>query len=330
MTLNFDHHCPLNSAATEAPAGSPVDQSASTQHASPMRPTFSAPLRLLASGLVLAASLSSVVLAGDDEKDSSESKLATAKLAETGELTTALTDRIYRGSGSINLLKDVSAANLERYLTSNGGLYLGIDVNEDQSGNENRDSVGLAIRQMELVVKTTAGTFSFNDFVTSTSANLRERGSSESKDFYTAFGRGGSSDSEREDAKGQLARMDDVIGIRNVDLKGTILSAELNVRFLDTETAKGKEGTYGNEGFFDFSGGFEDFALLGKKDAAVLEESNFGINAAPNDIKFAQGKGVVSGGTDVPSAPGTPAPPLLLLGAMAAVVVFKSKRHAAA
>jgi len=109
------------------------------------------------------------------------------------QIPTVLTDKVFKGSGTIDLLKDVSSAELQQYLTGTGGLLLGVDVNEAADGNESSTSAGIAIKQLELVLRTTAGTFSFSDFFTSTTAMIQEAGTSGAQVFYTVFGKTGSS-----------------------------------------------------------------------------------------------------------------------------------------
>jgi hypothetical protein len=231
------------------------------------------------------------------------------------QLPTTLTDKIFKGGGTIDLLKDMSAVNLQQYINSNGGLLLGVDLNEDAGGNESRDSVGVAIKQLELVVTTTAGTFSFSDFLTSTTASIKEAGAATAQDYYTLFGKMGSS--QITGGSADLSKLDDVVRLQNVSIQGTILSAQLKVKFLDTASTR----TEGNETFFDWSDGFEDFALLGQKDAALLESANFGLTSAPSGITY-----TVTGSVVTPPAPGAPAPPMGLLAAMAAIVAWKSRR----
>src|SRR5512133_2698255 len=47
------------------------------------------------------------------------------------QIPAVLTDRIYQGSGTINLLKDVSSSTLQSYLQNNGIARLGVDLNEN-------------------------------------------------------------------------------------------------------------------------------------------------------------------------------------------------------
>lgn len=258
-----------------------------------------------------------------------------------------LTDKIYQGSGTIDLLKDVSATALQSYLTSGGKLILGVDVNENEAGNESRESLGIAIKQMQLVITTTAGTFTFGDFWTSTTASIREAGSSTAQNYYTLFGDSGSSQITGG-SNSDLGNLDDVVEVRNVAFSGTILSAKVNVNFLNTA----KTSTQGNETFFDYSGGFEDFTLLGAADAYAVESANIGLTAAPSGITYT-GETVTAPTTTTtmttpdaetvtadtttttsttttsggPSAPGAPAPPWVLLLGLAGLVAWKRRTH---
>jgi hypothetical protein len=234
------------------------------------------------------------------------------------QIPTTLTDKIYKGSGSIDLLKDVSAASLQDYLTGNGELILGVDLNENASGNENSDSVGIAIEQLELVITTTAGTFSFSDFWTSTTANIQEAGSSTANEFYTLFGHSGSSTITGGTTGFDLGSFDDVVELRNISFTGTLISAQVNVTFLNTANTS----TQGNETFFDYSGGFEDFALIGRDEAYALEMAGAGLAAAPSGVSYTA-ESVAAPAT----APGAPAPPFVLLAALAALVVWKTRGH---
>ena len=243
------------------------------------------------------------------------------------QIPTVLTDKIYQGVGTINLLKNVSAATLQQYISANGGLLLGVDVNENEAGNESRTSLGIALKQVQLVITTTAGTFSYGDFLTSTTAMIRESGSASAQEFYTLFGKSGSSQINGGSAGFDLGAFDDVLRLQNVVLQGTILSAHLNVTFLSTATGR----TAGaNEQFFDFSGGFEDFALLGQQDAAILAAANFGKADAPAGITYTESAPVVTAPTTsgTTSTPATPAPPLWIMGAFAAASFLIGRRYA--
>jgi hypothetical protein len=203
----------------------------------------------------------------------------------------------------IDLMNDVSGSELGQYIDANGGLLLGIDLNDTAAGNESADSVGMAIKQMELVLTTTEGVFTFDEFYTSTTALIQEAGADSAQEFHTLFGTMGSNNINSGTSGFDVSVFDDVIEMRNISFTGEILDAQLNVTFLDTA----KTGVEGNETFFDFSDGFEDFALLTEEDAMLLEEANLGGDSAPQAITF----------TDSSTPPGAPLPPwpaLAMLG----------------
>lgn len=255
-----------------------------------------------------------------------------------------LTDAIYSGDGVIDLLKDISGAQLQQYFTETGGLLLlGADVNEDNSGNESSTSLGIAIKQVQLSISTTAGDFTFSDFFTSTTAMLREAGSTTASEYYTMFGQGGSSTLTGAE-NFSLARFDDVMWLENVAITGTITGAQLHITFLETPN----KAATAAESFFDFSGGFEDFALLSTANAALLESANIGIAAAPSTVTYATadpvttaiaaalppppgptdpGGGTTDGGGGVIVPPAAPSPPLLMLAGMAWLVAWRFKRQ---
>ena len=90
--------------------------------------------------------------------------LVTATAAQA-QIPTILTDTIKQGDGVIDVIQDVSPASLQDYL-SDGTVFLGVDVNEDASGLEKASSQGVAIKEVELLIQTTAGDFSFTSFYT--------------------------------------------------------------------------------------------------------------------------------------------------------------------
>lgn len=79
------------------------------------------------------------------------------------EIPGVLTDKIHRGSGVIDLMKDFSGAQFSEYLKTYGNLYLAADINENASGNETSRSQGVALKEMRLLLSTTDGDFSFGD-----------------------------------------------------------------------------------------------------------------------------------------------------------------------
>lgn len=202
-------------------------------------------------------------------------------LAQSIESRT-LTDKIYKGDGVIDLMKDIGGTDLASYFKQTGGLLLlGADVNEDASGNESSKSLGIAIKEARLSIRTTEGDFTFKDFLTSTSAKMREAGSSNEREYATLFGQGGSSQITGS-GKLDISKFDDVLWFEDIEYKGRITSASLSISFLPTPNTK----PTANESFFDFSGGFEDFALFNVADAVLVEKANIGLAGAPSGVKF--------------------------------------------
>ena len=259
--------------------------------------------------------------------------------------STNLTDKIYQGDGVINLLKNISGSNLSNYFNQTGGLLLlGADVNENQSGNENKDSLGVAIKQAQLRITTTNGDFSFGDFFTSTTAMLRENGSSTPQQYYTLFGTAGSNTITGSTSSFDLSKFDDVLWLENIAFTGDILSASLRITLLDPPS----RNPTASEQFFDFSGGFEEFALLSVADAVILENANLGMGALAPDISFGSTTTVtesltskeviepaveesapipvVSSPPAAMTTPAAPAPPWTVVLAMAGIVLFRLKR----
>jgi hypothetical protein len=221
------------------------------------------------------------------------------------EIPTVLTDKIRNGDGVIDLFQDVTGDELQQYLQGET-VYLGVDLNEDASGNESSTSAGVAIQEMELIIHTTEGDISFTEFYTNTTAMIQESGSTEAQEYYTLFGSAGSSDITSSTSNFDLSTFDDVIMLQNVQVSGEIIGAELRVTFLDTAR------TGENETFFDYSAGFEEFAILSSSDASTLDSEGIGLADAPQNISY---------NVDAPS--GTPEPAWFLMAVMPAIFLWR-------
>jgi hypothetical protein len=250
----------------------------------------------------------------------------------------ALTDTIKKGEGTIDLLKDISGADLQKYFDQTGGLLLlGAGLNEDNSGAENRDSLGVAIQQIQLTISTTNGDFKFSEVFTSTMASLRDGDGEKASNYYTMFGQNGKNELSGEGSM-DLTNLEDVMWMTGIDLSGTIKEAKLEIRFVETPEKKGTV----TEEFFDYSGGFENFALLSAADAALLESQSIGEKKVSDAVKFTNadpvsvaiaaaianengGNGGNGGGVVVP--PGAPNPPLMILAGMGLLMVWRNQRQ---
>lgn len=192
------------------------------------------------------------------------------------DLPAPLTDRIFKGAGVVDLLKDVSASELTSYLSS-GSLYVGVDVNESSRAPESAMSQGVALKDVSLNLETSAGDFTFSNFFTNTSSMLTAAGSDVAEEFYTLFGRTGSAQ-----INGGNLLMDDVFTVGDIAFEGTIQSAYLSIDFVDVIEPGGS-----NEQFFDFSAGFEDLALIDATNADAIDSLEAGVSDAPYEISFA-------------------------------------------
>jgi len=230
------------------------------------------------------------------------------------EIPTVLTDTISKGDGVIDVFKDVSGAELQQYL---GGetLYLGVDLNEAASGNESSTSVGVAIKQMELIITTTDGDFTFTEFYTNTTAMIQEAGTTGTQEYNTLFGNAGGNTITSATSGFDISTFDDVIEFRNIQVSGQITGAQLKVTFLDTAATGGE-----NETYFDYSAGFEQFAILTSTDATALDAANIGLGAdAPANISYS---------VDTPS--GTPEPSWFFLAVIPAIFLWRQRSRAQA
>ena len=131
------------------------------------------------------------------------------------EIPTVLTDRIKNGDGVLDVFKDVSGAELKQYLQGET-FYLGVDLNEEASGNESSTSVGVAIKQMELILNTTNGDVSYTEFYTNTTAMIQEQGAAQAQEYYTLFGSSGSNQITSATSSFDISTFDDVIEFRGI------------------------------------------------------------------------------------------------------------------
>ena len=233
------------------------------------------------------------------------------------EIPTVLTDTIKSGSGDIDLLKDVTTTELDDAL-SGGTLYLGVDLNEEASPPEGSTAQGVAIKELELVITTTEGTFTYSSFYTNTTATILEQGATEAEEYYTLFGQTGSSNITSSTQGFDLATFDDVLVIEDISYTGEILDAQLNVTFLNTA----KTGSF-NEEFFDYSAGLEDVAILSLADAQTLESADVGLDSVPETVTFTKTEPSAS---DIAAPSGAPEPHWLLLAALPALLLARAKR----
>jgi hypothetical protein len=188
-----------------------------------------------------------------------------------------------------------------------------------------------------LTISTTKGDFKFSEVFTSTMASLRDENGEKASNYYTMFGQNGPNELKGIGST-DLTSFQDVMWMTGIDLSGTITEAKLEIRFVETPEKKGTV----TEEFFDYSGGFENFALLTAADAALLESQSIGEKKVSDAVKFTNadpvsvaiaaaianengGNGGNGGGVVVP--PGAPNPPLMILAGMGLLMVWRNQRQ---
>lgn len=173
------------------------------------------------------------------------------------------------GRGTIDLLRNVTPAQLETYrqqhITTEGRRYLsfGVDVNEAAKGLEKSSSQAVTVAVARLTVVRGGSTSTYSDFMTRTQALLRPAGSTVRSRYYTLLGEGGSSRITSGNAIQN--QFDSTLNIFVPDDLSNVTSASLEIRFLDVNKTVGEP-----EAFYDYSGGYEDLALLNNTDATFL------------------------------------------------------------
>lgn len=226
------------------------------------------------------------------EKSLCGALLLVVSLFCAADLPTVLKDTIQQGSGTLDLLKDITSTELGDYLETYQTLYLGVDLNEAANGYESSTSVGVAIEEVVLSIQTTAGSYSFSSVYTNTTAQILADGASDAGTYNTLFGTAGSSEIAGNST--DFSALDDVLEVHNVTFDGEILAAAVDITFVVTADAGA------NEDYFDFSAGKEEFAVISSGNADDINNLANGVIAAPNSISFQ---------TDAPAGPsGSPEP----------------------
>ncbi|MBB2487053.1 LruC domain-containing protein [Mitsuaria sp. WAJ17] len=217
------------------------------------------------------------------------------------------------GRGTINLMMGtgntpLSAAQLEtlrlEHFDASSGtpryyLSLGVDVNENNKGLETSTSQGVSIASVSLTVQWPGITRTYTSYRSATQALIMPAGSSSRQRYYTLLGEGGSSRITGSNAIQN--QYDSTLDIFVPDSLAGALSATLSIQLLDTNKNKPVAEP---ESFYDYSGGFEDLALLNRDDAYYLNAvlpttSTFQVSAPTAEIVNN------SGSSDTAASPGS-------------------------
>ena len=189
------------------------------------------------------------------------------------------------GIGRIDIMKDLTAEQLEALRTDNGGaIVIGVDVNESASGTEKSASQAVTLGTLTLTVDYSDGSRKVFDLAdgccsTQTQALVAENPSTERRLFYTLLGETGSS---RITAGNQI--QSDFDSTIRIDISDPLydpvqqidaVSVIMDIAWLETNVSLGDP-----EAFYDFTNGFEDLAVLNAVDTAFLDEYQAGVDEA--------------------------------------------------
>lgn len=195
------------------------------------------------------------------------------------------------GVGTIDLFKAhnprtvINGPALESLRDEAGGkLIIGVDVNEAANGTEKSTSQGVAVKSMALTVVINGVTKTYqaawpnnpgNCCSTETKTPLLAAAGSQQRQgpYYTLIGHAGSNSIT---GNSEIKNIDSTLTINIPDNLSSASSAILKIELLQTNTSLGDP-----EAYYDFSGGYEDLALLNKSDAALINQDAAGQIEAP-------------------------------------------------
>jgi LruC domain-containing protein len=196
-----------------------------------------------------------------------------------------LTDVIKsQGTGNIDLFKDASASQLEQLRADNDGqLVFAVDINEAASGTEKASTQAVTVKYVLLTIGFEDGSEQVYDatsgWFTETFTLVAEAPGTTRSTYYTLLGESGSSRITSNNAIQNA--FDSTLKIAVPDTLfseggNNASSAKLQVVLLQTNEALGDP-----EAFYDFSGGFEDLALLNALDTSFIDTYGAGYEEAP-------------------------------------------------
>lgn len=193
------------------------------------------------------------------------------------------------GSGSIRPLKNATSQALEAYRVEHGGrLVFGVDVNEAANGTEKSSCQGIAIKSAGLTVTYNDGTkasytLDAGQVFSETQALVAEKGTGSRLLRYTLLGESGSSritsSNAIQDAFDSTLTVLVDAPLHDTAANRFAVDVVLDIVLLPTVDTNGDP-----EAFYDFSGGYEDLALLNRPDTVFLDAYAAGRNEAPTVI----------------------------------------------
>lgn len=219
--------------------------------------------------------------------------------------SSALKETIKKGEGEMKL-SDSQVKDLASYVaeynkpspTEPGrrAISFGVDINESANGTEKASSQAVTVEFAWLEVKTKNSTKRYgkapsdtkteedSDFYTETQAWVVKKDSTKRQKMYTLLGRtgsaqitGGSDIQNNYDSTLKIVIPDGVDLSDAIEVELKVLLADLNVKLGDPEQ------------FYDFTGGFEDVALLNETDSKVVDNKLGPRDSAPGLILSKEG-----------------------------------------
>lgn len=214
-----------------------------------------------------------------------------------------LKDTINKGIGTIDVFQALqqknnpNASQIEQLrIDNNGVLVFAVDVNEAANGTEKAETQGVTLKRVELVATINGTERSFTNFHTPTSTLVAETGSEIRALYYTLLGETGSSRLTGATNADITSEFDGLLYIPVDTSLENATSLTLHVELLETNQELGDP-----EAFYDFSGGYEDVALLNLQDSTFLAELLPGADEAPLVIAQTQIENQVDAWTYYPS-----------------------------
>ncbi|SFD69627.1 LruC domain-containing protein [Pseudoalteromonas denitrificans] len=202
-----------------------------------------------------------------------------------------LKDTIKKGWGEINLFeaqinkKDPDAATLEAFRQSNNGkLVFAVDINEAANGTEKAQTQGVTIKSAVITIISAGITTQYSQYSTPTTTLVAEENQTSRSSYYTLIGETGSAritGSTDSDIYG--SSFDGTLTFEVNDDISQATEAVLSIELLQTNTSLGDP-----EAFYDFTGGYEDVALITPEDKTYLDNLAPGVSEAPLVIAQSQ------------------------------------------
>ena len=194
-----------------------------------------------------------------------------------------LSDKVdTQGQGSIDLFKNANAPQLEDYRSNNSGhLSFGFQINEAKAGSEKSTSMGVGVSDAVLTVVFSTGTtktysISKGDCYTKTYSIVAPKGLLVRQAIFTLLGSDHDRGNRADAGNAIQSSYDSTLRCKVPDALDKAVSANLSIKFPDTETSKGDP-----ELFYDYSGDEEKVAILNDDDEKYLDEHKSGCQEAP-------------------------------------------------